>query len=188
MRIGCGWRQSAAVFSLRRPADLPLSNLDRTAVFLAIAFACERRFQAALLAGRNIEGVSFDFADDVFLLHLALEATKRAFERFVVAKFDFCHLLITCLSMSAMVCLASSLPIGRRRHVASGVVEASGKLKRSPLGAVKRFSLCIVSKIRGGVSLAGAGRSRKIRLRKLSAIFLPGIFLLPPIFERIPRF
>jgi hypothetical protein len=26
---------------------------------------------------------------------------------------------------------------------------------------------------------------RKIRLRKLSAIFLPGIFLLPPIFERI---
>jgi hypothetical protein len=27
---------------------------------------------------------------------------------------------------------------------------------------------------------------RKIRPRRLSAIFLPGIFLLPPIFERIP--
>jgi hypothetical protein len=26
---------------------------------------------------------------------------------------------------------------------------------------------------------------RKIRPRRLSAIFLPGIFLLPPIFERI---
>jgi hypothetical protein len=41
-------------------------------------------------------------------------------------------------------------------------------------------------KTRGGVSLAGAGWSRKmpgrkIRLRRLSAIFLPGIFLLPPI-------
>jgi hypothetical protein len=50
--------------------------------------------------------------------------------------------------------------------------------------------LCIVSKIRGGVSLTGPGLSRKmwgrkIRPRRLSAIFLPGIFLLPPIFERI---
>jgi hypothetical protein len=50
----------------------------------------------------------------------------------------------------------------------------------------------IVSKIRGGVSLTGPGLSRKmwgrkIRPRRLSAIFLPGIFLLPPIFERIRK-
>jgi hypothetical protein len=57
---------------------------------------------------------------------------------------------------------------------------------------VERRAESIVSKIRGGGSLTGPGLSRKmwgrkIRPRRLSAIFLPGIFRLPPIFERIPR-
>jgi hypothetical protein len=71
------------------------------------------------------------------------------------------------------------------------------KMKRATLliaaliaGAALLFMLRIVSKIRGGGSLTGPGLSRKmwgrkIRPRRLSAIFLPGIFLLPPIFERI---
>jgi hypothetical protein len=64
--------------------------------------------------------------------------------------------------------------------------EKSGGEKR----AVRISRKSIVSKIRGGVSLTGPGLSRKmwgrkIRPRRLSAIFLPGIFLLPPIFERI---
>ncbi len=59
--------------------------------FLAIAFAGQRRFQAALFSGRNIEGVPFDFADNVFLLHFALEPAERALKRLVIAEFDFCH-------------------------------------------------------------------------------------------------
>jgi len=46
--------------------------------------------------------VSFDFANDVFLLHLTLEATESAFESLVVAKLDFCHSVITCLSLTAL--------------------------------------------------------------------------------------
>jgi hypothetical protein len=72
------------------------------AVFLTVAFAGERRFQPALLAGRNIEGVTFDFTDDVFLLHLAFEPAERALQRLVVAQFDFCHSIFTCLSMIAI--------------------------------------------------------------------------------------
>jgi len=62
-----------------------------TTVFLAVAFAGERRFQTALFAGRNIEGVPFDFTDNVFLLHFAFEAAERAFQRLGIAQFDFCH-------------------------------------------------------------------------------------------------
>lgn len=62
------------------------------AVFFAIAFAGQRRFQTGFLSGRNIEGMPFDFADDVFLLHFTLESAERALQRFVIAEFNFCHL------------------------------------------------------------------------------------------------
>lgn len=45
--------------------------------------------------------MSFDFANNVFLLNFALEATESAFERLVIAKLDFCHSVITCLSITA---------------------------------------------------------------------------------------
>jgi hypothetical protein len=45
--------------------------------------------------------VSLHFANNVFLLHFALEATESAFERLVIAKLDFCHSVITCLSLTA---------------------------------------------------------------------------------------
>jgi hypothetical protein len=61
-------------------------------IFFAIAFTGQRRFQAALFSGWNIEGVPFDFADDVFLLHFAFESAERALQRLVIAEFDFCHL------------------------------------------------------------------------------------------------
>ena len=69
------------------------SGLFRNAtVFLAVSLAGQRRFQAALFSGWNIEGVPFDFADNVFLLHFALKPAERAFQRLVIAEFDFCHL------------------------------------------------------------------------------------------------
>jgi len=78
-----------------------LKLFNHAAIFLTITFACERRFEAALFARRNIEGVSFHFANDVFLLHFTLEATESAFERLVVAELDFCHSVITYLSFTA---------------------------------------------------------------------------------------
>jgi hypothetical protein len=32
-----------------------------------------------------------DILDDIFLLHLPLEATKSAFNRLTILNFDFCH-------------------------------------------------------------------------------------------------
>ena len=40
----------------------------------ASALACKRSFHALLFAGLQVKGVTFHFLDDVFLLHLALEA------------------------------------------------------------------------------------------------------------------
>ncbi len=45
--------------------------------------------------------MSLHFANNVFLLHFTLEATESAFERLVIAKLDFCHSVITCLSITA---------------------------------------------------------------------------------------
>ncbi len=42
--------------------------------FLASALASERSFHAFLLTGLQVKGVALNFFDDVFLLHLALEA------------------------------------------------------------------------------------------------------------------
>ena len=64
---------------------------DVTAEFLVVTFAGERRFQTAFLSWWNVEGVTFDFTDDVFLLHFAFEAAERAFQRLGIAQFDFCH-------------------------------------------------------------------------------------------------
>jgi len=72
---------------------------NRAAVFFAIALTGQRRFQAALFSGRNIEGMPFDFANNVFLLHLAFKPAERALQRLVIAEFDFSHLFFTCLSM-----------------------------------------------------------------------------------------
>ena len=72
---------------------------NRAAVFFAVALTGQRRFQAALFSGRNIEGMPFYFANNVFLLHLAFKPAERALQRLVIAEFDFCHLFFTCLSI-----------------------------------------------------------------------------------------
>ncbi len=57
-----------------------LQSLEDAAVSLATTLASQSRFQTAFLARWNVEGMSFDFFDNVFLLHLAFEATKGAFQ------------------------------------------------------------------------------------------------------------
>jgi hypothetical protein len=83
----------------RRPPAAVAGLFDRAAVFFAIALTGQRRFQSALFSGWNIEGVPLDFANNVFLLHLAFKPAESALQRLVIAEFDFCHLFFTCLSM-----------------------------------------------------------------------------------------
>jgi hypothetical protein len=45
----------------------------------------------ALLAGLHIEAVLLDFLNDVFLLHFALEAAQRIFQRLAFLDNDFSH-------------------------------------------------------------------------------------------------
>ena len=98
----CGTRLLHSFCFLSESAD-GLFNRNRAAEFLAIAFAGQRRFQAGFFAGRDIEGMAFDFTNDVFRLYLAFEAAERAFQRLVIAEFHFCQFNFTCLSLMAIL-------------------------------------------------------------------------------------
>ena len=58
---------------------------------LAITFASERLFHALLLAWLQIEGVTLDLFDDVFRLHLALEAAQGILKRFTFLNSYLCQ-------------------------------------------------------------------------------------------------
>ena len=58
---------------------------------LAIPLACQGFLDALLLAGLQVEGVALDFLDDVFLLHLALEAAKSILEGLTLLQTNFCQ-------------------------------------------------------------------------------------------------
>jgi len=49
--------------------------------FLAIPLARQSCFDATLLTGLQVVGVTLDFLDDVLLLNLALEPAQRILER-----------------------------------------------------------------------------------------------------------
>jgi len=51
-----------------------ISSVLFFARLFARSLACQRSFHALLFAGLQVEGVTFHFLYDVFLLHLALEA------------------------------------------------------------------------------------------------------------------
>jgi hypothetical protein len=48
----------------------------------------------ALLTGLHIEAMLLDFLDDVFLLHLAFEATQSVLQRFTFLDDDFSHVYV----------------------------------------------------------------------------------------------
>src|SRR5262249_53689849 len=58
-------------------------------LLLARSLARERLFGAAAIAGLQVEGVLLDILDDIFLLHLPFEATKRAFDGLAILYFHF---------------------------------------------------------------------------------------------------
>ncbi len=88
----------------RRLAPLPphssvLELLRLVSGLLAIALTCQSCFYPPLFARFQIEGMTLDFLDDVFLLNLALEATQCVFKRFPFLKSYFSQLANTPVSV-----------------------------------------------------------------------------------------
>ena len=74
-----------------------VDSLDIASAFFAVALAREGFFRALLLARLQVEGMSFDFLDDVFLLDFALETAQRAFQGFSILDMNFSQTRLTCL-------------------------------------------------------------------------------------------
>jgi hypothetical protein len=65
--------------------------LDLSRALLTIPFPGEGFLGPAFLAGLQVEGMPFDFLNDVFLLHFTLESPQSAFKRLAILKMDFCQ-------------------------------------------------------------------------------------------------
>lgn len=61
--------------------------------FFAAAFAGQRLLQALFFARLQIERVPLDLFDDVFRLHLALEAPQSVLQRLALLQSNFCQKL-----------------------------------------------------------------------------------------------
>ena len=61
------------------------------ACLLSGALARVRGLHTLLFAGLQVEGVTLNLLDDVFLLHLALEAAQSILEGFTLLKPYFCQ-------------------------------------------------------------------------------------------------
>lgn len=58
---------------------------------LAITLACERFFYALLFTWFQIKGVTLDFLDNVFGLHLALKTAQSIFKGFAFLYSNLCQ-------------------------------------------------------------------------------------------------
>ena len=79
------------VLELHRSHLARVDLLRFSAEFLPIALTGERLFGATLVTWLQVEGVLLDILDDVFLLHLPLEAPESALDRFALLNFHFSH-------------------------------------------------------------------------------------------------
>jgi hypothetical protein len=59
--------------------------------FFASSLASKSGLNTLFLAGLQVEGVALDLLDNVFLLHLALEAAQSVLEGFALLKPYFCQ-------------------------------------------------------------------------------------------------
>ena len=62
-----------------------------TPLLLPETFTREGFLCATLFTGLHIVTVLFDLFNDVFRLHLSLEAPESIFQRFTLLNYDFCH-------------------------------------------------------------------------------------------------
>jgi hypothetical protein len=59
--------------------------------FLASSLASKSGLDTLFLAGLQVKGVALNLLDNVFLLHLALEAAQSVLEGFPLLKSNFCQ-------------------------------------------------------------------------------------------------
>ena len=78
------------MIQLERAALISQVELVRLAsLLLARTLARQRLLGAATVAWLQVERMLLDILDDIFLLHLPLEATKRALDRLAFLNFHF---------------------------------------------------------------------------------------------------
>src|SRR5215471_17898267 len=73
--------------------------LDIARPLLAVALAGEGFLGTAFFPGFQVEGMTLDLFDNVFLLHLALKSTKRALQSFAVLDDYFSQPRLTSLAL-----------------------------------------------------------------------------------------
>ena len=71
---------------------------------LTVPLPGQRLLGPSLVTRLQIEGMLFDVLDDVFLLHLALEAAERALYGLAFLDLDFCHALRHPLTRTGTPC------------------------------------------------------------------------------------
>ena len=74
------------------------------ATLLSVTLASEGFFHPLFFAGFQVEGVAFDFLDDVLLLYFPLEAAQGIFKGFAVLHDNFRHINIHLLTGRATLC------------------------------------------------------------------------------------
>jgi hypothetical protein len=84
------------------------------ALLFSAAFTSEGLFRPALVTRLQIERVLLDILDDIFLLHLPLEAAQGAFDGFAFLDFYFSQALST-PSPAGIVHYRSHTPPRKRR-------------------------------------------------------------------------
>src|SRR4029079_18022322 len=86
----CPGTPSVATFTRRRSRSAA-ALLRFASKLLAITLSRQRLLRAAFIARLQVEGVLLDILDDVFLLHLPLEPSESALDRFALLNLDFSH-------------------------------------------------------------------------------------------------
>ena len=127
----CEWRGRAVPLFKRPQLCLAWSCsllILLFASFLTAALARQRFFHVFSFAGLQVEGVTFDFLDDVLGLYLSLEPAKRVLERFSLLKSNFSQ-----RDCTSLLALTGPVSYGKPApHKSSGMcVSFSSRLRNS---------------------------------------------------------
>ena len=86
--------QNCQLMRIAGRTSRPPRSIGFPALFLTTPLARQRLFRATFICRFQIVRVLLNVLDDVFLLHLALEAAQCALDRFAILHFDFGQNLI----------------------------------------------------------------------------------------------
>lgn len=91
-----GGHRSHAMLACSSPQRAPLLRgaaiwFAVSGTLFAVTFASQRLLDALLLTRLQIEGVSLDILDDVFLEDLSLKAFECTLQAFAIVKLNFCQ-------------------------------------------------------------------------------------------------